>query len=35
MDGVVKYTGASNDRDPILVMVGGSIPTATRAQQLP
>jgi hypothetical protein len=24
----IKYTGASNDRDPILVQVGGNIPTA-------
>jgi len=28
-DGVVKYTGADNDRDPILVKVGGAVPTAT------
>ncbi|MBS1581486.1 MAG: hypothetical protein JST66_04715 [Bacteroidetes bacterium] len=27
-DNLIKYTGASNDRDPILVRVGGSIPTA-------
>ncbi|MBK9194294.1 MAG: hypothetical protein IPO17_04740 [Flavobacteriales bacterium] len=25
----VKYTGTSNDRDPILTRVGGSVPTAT------
>ncbi|MCB0792453.1 MAG: beta-propeller fold lactonase family protein [Flavobacteriales bacterium] len=28
-DGVIKYTGANNDRDPILVRIGGTIPTAT------
>ena len=28
-DADLKYTGASNDRDPILVAVGGSVPTAT------
>ena len=28
-DGAVKYTGAGNDRDPILTEIGGSIPTAT------
>lgn len=26
-DGVTKYTGADNDRDPILRAVGGSVPT--------
>ena len=26
-DGVVKYVGTNNDRDPILVAVGGSSPT--------
>lgn len=26
-DGVVSYTGAGNDRDPILVAIGGSVPT--------
>jgi hypothetical protein len=31
----VQYTGANNDRDPILVNIGGVIPTNTRAQQLP
>ncbi len=29
MDNVLRYTGASNDRDPILVRVGGVIPTST------
>ncbi|MBL7963000.1 MAG: delta-60 repeat domain-containing protein [Flavobacteriales bacterium] len=28
-DGVVKYTGSTNDRDPILVAIGGSTPTNT------
>jgi hypothetical protein len=28
-DGVVKYTGENNDRDPILTAIGGIIPTAT------
>jgi hypothetical protein len=28
-DGVVKYTGTNNDRDPILVRIGGLVPTAT------
>lgn len=28
-DGQVKYTGTSNDRDPILQAVGGSLPTNT------
>ncbi|MCC6402351.1 MAG: SBBP repeat-containing protein [Flavobacteriales bacterium] len=27
-DGVVKYTGTNNDRDPILVRIGGFVPTA-------
>ncbi|MBS1580738.1 MAG: hypothetical protein JST66_00910 [Bacteroidetes bacterium] len=31
LDNVLKYTGANNDRDPILVRVGGSLPTATTA----
>ncbi len=26
-DGSVKYTGAANDRDPVLVAIGGSTPT--------
>lgn len=26
-DGVLKYTGASNDRDPILLRIGGTVPT--------
>ncbi len=28
-DGVVKYTGGGNDRDGILSLIGGTIPTAT------
>ncbi|MBS1583501.1 MAG: hypothetical protein JST66_14970 [Bacteroidetes bacterium] len=28
-DATLKYTGANNDRDPILVRIGGAIPTAT------
>lgn len=28
-DGVVKYTGDGNDRDPILSRIGGSVPTNT------
>jgi len=30
-DATLKYTGANNDRDPILVRVGGTIPTNTTA----
>lgn len=28
-DAVLKYAGSSNDRDPILVRIGGTVPTAT------
>ncbi|MBK9193754.1 MAG: PKD domain-containing protein [Flavobacteriales bacterium] len=28
-DGLLKYTGTTNDRDPILTRVGGTVPTAT------
>jgi hypothetical protein len=28
-DGLLKYTGATNDRDPILVRIGGTAPTNT------
>lgn len=28
-DGVVAYTGTANDRDPLLLAVGGSVPTNT------
>jgi hypothetical protein len=34
-DGVVSYTGAENDRDPILQTIGGVIPTATASGYLP
>jgi len=30
-DAILRYTGSNNDRDPILVAVGGSVPTATLA----
>ncbi|MFZ1694162.1 MAG: hypothetical protein WAT74_13265, partial [Flavobacteriales bacterium] len=30
-DGVLRYIGEQNDRDPILTAVGGSSPTATIA----
>ena len=35
MDGVVKYTGAANDRDLILQSIGGTVPTNTRVAGLP
>jgi hypothetical protein len=35
MDGIIKYTGARNDRDDILQTIGGSVPTNTRGEQLP
>ncbi len=28
-DGTVKYAGSTNDRDPILARIGGTVPTAT------
>lgn len=31
----VSDVGVGNDRDVILQAIGGSVPTATRAQQLP
>ncbi|MCB0792095.1 MAG: hemagglutinin protein [Flavobacteriales bacterium] len=34
-DAQVKYAGASNDRDPILVAIGGTIPTNTVTGYLP
>ncbi|MBK9274930.1 MAG: hypothetical protein IPM49_10390 [Flavobacteriales bacterium] len=34
-DNTVKYTGAANDRDAILVRIGGIIPTATVAGYWP
>ena len=30
-DGELKYTGANNDRDPILQEIGGTVPTNTTA----
>ncbi len=35
LDGTVRYVGEGNDRDPVLVNIGGSVPTNTRAAQLP
>jgi hypothetical protein len=35
LDGVVKYTGVSNDRDVVLQIIGGVVPTTVRAAQLP
>jgi hypothetical protein len=35
LDGAVKYTGVGNDRDVILLNIGGSVPTTTRNAQLP
>lgn len=32
-NGIAAYTGAGNDRDPILVAIGGSTPTATLTGQ--
>lgn len=32
-NGTIAYTGAGNDRDPILVAIGGSTPTATTTGQ--
>jgi hypothetical protein len=35
LDGVVRYVGAANDRDPILQTIGGTVPTNVRTEQLP
>ena len=35
LDGVIKYTGANNDRDIILSNVGSTTPNNSRTQQLP
>ena len=35
LDGVVRYTGSGNDRDPILFNVGSTTPNNWRAQQIP
>ncbi|MBP6697707.1 MAG: fibronectin type III domain-containing protein, partial [Flavobacteriales bacterium] len=32
-NGQVKYAGGSNDRDPILIAIGGAVPTATLSGQ--
>jgi hypothetical protein len=34
-DGSVKYTGSANDRDAILLRIGGTVPTATTAGYWP
>jgi hypothetical protein len=34
-DGVIKYTGAGKDRDPILQNIGGVVPTNVRVEQVP
>ena len=33
-DAALRYVGSANDRDPILVTVGGSVPTNTAAGYL-
>lgn len=33
-DGLVKYTGANNDRDQVLLEIGGSVPTNTASGYL-
>jgi len=35
MDGVIRYTGENNDRDPILTNIGGVVPTLIRPERLP
>ena len=35
MDGLVKYTGNKNDRDRVLLSIGGTTPSSTRSDQLP
>lgn len=34
-DATLRYTGQGNDRDPILVAIGGTVPTSTTAGYLP
>jgi hypothetical protein len=34
-DGIIKYTGADNDRDPILQAIGGLVPTNEVTGYLP
>ncbi|MCB0792679.1 MAG: CRTAC1 family protein [Flavobacteriales bacterium] len=33
-DGLLKYAGASNDRDPVLLAIGGTVPTSTTTGYL-
>ncbi len=35
MDGTVRYTGTNNDRDQILMNIGGIVPTTVVMEQLP
>jgi hypothetical protein len=35
MNGLVQYTGAGNDRDPILPNLQGNLATDQRLEQLP
>lgn len=35
LDAVLKYTGTNNDRDPILIRIGGSTPTNTTSGYYP
>lgn len=30
-DGVIKYTGLNNDRDPLLLRIGGTVPTSSMS----
>lgn len=34
-NGILRYTGGTNDRDPILVRIGGSVPTASTVGYYP
>jgi hypothetical protein len=35
LDGVVRYLGTANDRDQVLLSIGGTVPTNVRTVQLP
>jgi hypothetical protein len=35
MNGSVQYTGVGNDRDIVLQVIGGAVPTDVRPEQLP
>ena len=35
LDGVTKYTGSGNDRDRVILTIGGNTPNNTRTEQLP